>query len=83
MFLHDIDGTKSTQGLLRNLQSIALTDASDLLGKSLIVVQVSTLFIEVLNPDEWIYTFRPWQIDKSSWTRLVFSILVDVGGGAM
>src|SRR6478672_5126262 len=62
VFLHDIDGTKIAQGLPRNLRSTALTDASDPLGESLIVVQVSTLFIEVPNPDDWIYSFKPWPI---------------------
>jgi hypothetical protein len=53
--LHDADGVRIAEGLVRNLRSSAIVDSSCPLGDSLVVVQVSSLFVPVENPDDWRY----------------------------
>ena len=60
--LHDSDGLRIAEGLLQNLRSSAISDSDGPLGDSVIVVQVSRLFVEVEDPDDWIYSFKSWPI---------------------
>jgi hypothetical protein len=60
--LHDSDGLKIAEGLPRNLRSNAISESSGPLGDSLIVVQVSNVFVPVERPEDWIYSFKSWPI---------------------
>ena len=60
--LHDADGVRIAEGLVRNLRSSAIVDSSGPLGDSLVVVQVSSLFVPVEDPDDWRYSFKSWPI---------------------
>ena len=62
MSLHNSDGLRIVEGLLRNLRSSAILDSDGPLGDSVIVVQVSRLYVEVEDPDDWIYSFKSWPI---------------------
>ena len=56
--LHNSDGVRIAEGLVRNLRFSAISDSSGPLGDSLVVVQVSSTFAEVEDPDEWRYSFK-------------------------
>ena len=62
--LHNASGVRIAEGLVRNLRSSAIVGSSCPLGDSLVVVQVSSTFVEEEAPDEWRYSFKSWPIEQ-------------------
>src|SRR5579875_536656 len=60
--LHNVEGVRVAEGLVRNLRSSAIGDSSGPLGDSMVVVQVSNTFVEVEDPEDWRYSFKSWPI---------------------